>query len=189
MKFSSIVAGQQKTEQVEIKLHGKECKPLVRALSLAEEMDVDAYAIGVAKAKGAKPEKGETIFDAATMAKALEIAYLDEDSPADARERFFDNGPEAVTTLDKDTIALLYERQELIQEECSPGFRIHSAVELFDMLRGAASKEGQADPLYFLRFAPSTRLTLWRFTVALLADSPVLKSTSTSPSSEKPTST
>lgn len=189
MKFSQLAAGVDQSRTVEITLRGKLCKPLVRPLTMLEEVDVVAYAIKAAKEKGAEPVKGNEIFDAATMAKACHLAYLDEDSPANARQPFFDEGPEAVLTLDKDTIALLFERQEIRQSEASPAFSVTSGPELMGIIRELVDGEGQRDPFFLLRFAPTTRLALVRTMAVLLAESHVLKPSSTSLSSPPTTST
>ena len=176
MKFSDVAKGIAAERPVEIQLRGKLCRPLVRPLSNDEETDVVAFAIKFAKGKGAPAEEGNAVYDSGLMCQTIALAYLDPESDPKARESFF-AGPDEIRTLDTETIALLYEHQELWQRETSPSKRHVGAGDLMEMVRTLG--EDEQDPLArlddFLRLSPPTRWSLVRFMAALLVSSHVLK--------------
>ncbi len=181
MKFSSLVLGTRAVHRVLLPLAGvaEPVPVLVRPLSGTEEGDVlqqaRAYAIG----KGVKdPKDGDRLYDLGLMVNVLAIACMDVD---DAGKPFFDQGaPQVLDNLDADRIALLYEAQQLWQEECSPRkSKMTGDGWITKVIECAEAAEGE-DPFAFMR--PGLRSSFMRITVqAYLALLP-LKSSPTSSS-------
>src|SRR4051812_6340335 len=119
--FSSILLGTRATTRVLLPLPGvAEPVPVaVRPLSGTEEGAVLERARAYAVAKGvADPKDGDRLYDLGLMVHVLAIACVDVDDPT---RPFFDKGAQQVLdNLDADRIALLYEAQQVWQEECSP---------------------------------------------------------------------
>lgn len=185
MKFSEIAKGTSAERVTSFRFHGQDVKVIFRPLSALEETDAAAAGIRYAKAKGASPEPGP-VYDAAFMAHTLCCGCLDPDSPPDARLPFFDKGADQILAdLDTDTIAQLFEQQQMWQEECSPSTKAKSVAELFDLAKAVAA---DADPLglAYARLSPRTRWTLQRFTANLLVESHVFKPSPSSSSAETP---
>lgn len=191
MKFSLVKHGTRAEKPASFKFYENDVAILLRPLSLAEEIDTAAAAIAMATAKKSEPKPGNAIYDAALMAATLHVCCIDPDSSPEARTSVFDGGVDQVLKeLDGDTTALLYEQQQIWQEECSPTLHKVSLGELFNITKKLA--EDEHDPLAFLRLSPRMRVTLARFMAALLRTSQVLNtepgssSASTRASDEKP---
>jgi hypothetical protein len=107
------------------------------------------------------------------MSEELALACLDPDSPANARTPTFDLGAKDVLDLDNDTIVMLWERQKMWQEECSPSVRTKSTKDLYKLAKEVS--EGD-DPFPYAALSPLTRFQLQHFTACLLAASPDFKS-------------
>lgn len=177
MRFSSLVKGKRAERAATIRVGVADVPLRLRPLSAIEETDVIAAAIAHAKAKGAEPTAGHPIYEAAIMANTLAVACIDPDSDDGA---FFDGGAaQVLSELDTDTIAQLYEQQQIWQEECSPSVRAKSFEELFGLAKKLSETD---DPLAYVRLSPRTRWILQRTTGALLPTSPEPKPQPSSPS-------
>lgn len=169
MKFSQVALGTRSEQKSVVKFRGTDVTVLFRPLSLAEEMDAEADAIQACKERGAQAVPGNPIYESARMVGILIRGCLDADSPADKREPFFDLGPSQVAELDTDTIGLLFERQQIFQEEVSPSVRVKTNGEIAIIAKELANNPN--DPLAPLRYSPKTRLSLVLFLVGLHARS------------------
>jgi hypothetical protein len=188
LKFSQVALGTRAEQKTKFLYDGKEQSIVIRPLSQAEEIDVESDAIRAAKAKGAEAVPGNPIYEATRMMAVIEKAILDPDSPAQAREPYFDGGVTQIgEMLDTDTIAHLHALQQAWQEECSPSFRHKTSAELLKIAHTLS--EDEHDPLAFARYSLKTQWSLGPFMARLLRGSPVFSSFSGSNSAPSPDST
>lgn len=183
MKFSQINKGIRAEREVVFDMpDGQSVKLAVRPLTGAEEVDARAKAIALAKARGVEdPRDGHPIHDACFWASVLAIACVDVDSSPAKRDPFFRDAEEVLAELQIDSMALLYERQAVWQEECSPLKTTRSVADLIEMTKQAAlSEDGHGFP--FQPMSPITRLLWERFMAAHAWTSLALKLPSGSPS-------
>lgn len=178
MKLSAVAKAARAERATSFRFHGRDVPALLRAMSALEDTDAVAAAIKACKQKGAEPTSGQPIYDACYAANVLAVACLDPDSPPTAREPLFDKGAEqAMSELDQDTLAMLFEQQQQWQEECSPLVRPNNAGELLEMAKRVAEAD---DPLVYARLSPRTRWILQRTTAALLVQLQAFKPSSSS---------
>lgn len=175
MKFSLVAKGTRAEQAASFKHYGADVATILRPLSAAEEIDADADAIKIAKTKGAEANVGSPVFMMARMAAILLRGCVDPESPADARTPTFDGGVPQILELDPDTLAHLYERHQLHQEQVSPTYLQATVSELF---REARKLSEDDDPLAFARYARDFQLKLARFMAVLLRSARVFNSSS-----------
>lgn len=182
MKLSSVLKGTRLEKPIAIEIaKGVTIKALLRPLSAAEEVDVIADATAYAKAKKVpEPRDGQSIYDAGVWAYTVARAYLDPDSPAEARQPLFEGGALDLLDLHADALALLYEHQQYVQEEASPSVKSKSFQELLAIANEIAAAEGD-DYLPFARLSPRTQWNLARFMAVQLVTLRALKSLTSSP--------
>jgi hypothetical protein len=180
MKFAQATKGTRAETPVDIPIPGtSETVPaLLRPLTALEDMDVVARATDTARAKKVEPRDGESVYDAALWAETLAIAVLDKDSPAGARERFFEDAAQIVADYDTDTLAMLHEQQRLWQESCSPLLRAKSMGDLIATWEGLAGDNAER---FFVGMSPRTRFLSMLTLVRHVWASPELRSLATSP--------
>ena len=187
MRFSDIAAGTLAETPCTIPgkktVEGGPVTAALRVLDGADEARVFEGARLFAEARGAKdPKVGDILFDLGVMAHTLLVATVDTESPVNARAPFFSKAEE-VLTLDRDSIALLYEKHEIWQNENSPLVSTMSAPDLFlrTVLIARAEDDGP-----FVELAPYMRSRWARITAKLLIGSPEARSLFGLPSQDSP---
>lgn len=171
MKFSEVKQGTRSERPVTLEHRGVTHRFALRPMTGDEEglalSRATAYAQGQ-HAIEAKP--GNPLFDLGYMANVLAITSVDEDSPPEARQPYFDGGASQILAeLGSEDIAYLHARQELFQQECSPTRSRMSGAELTAELVRIVEAE---DDRPFSRLRPYAQWTLLRTTGALLLNSP-----------------
>lgn len=175
MKFSLVTKGIRAEKPIEFTLEGGEpCKCVMRAMTGAEEISVAGDAIGIAKKRGVEnPIDGHPIYDVAIWACTLAVTCLDPDSSSERRDPYFADAEEVLAGLHTDTIAILFERQQIFQEEVSPRRRAQTFDDLLRMTREFAEANDDGP---FVLWSPLTR-KVWARTIAkAVMSSPELKS-------------
>ena len=162
MRFSDIAKGTLATKAVTLPFGGEEHPLAVRPLSGAEQGDTFAAARAYALSKGvADPKPGDRLYDLGLMVATLALGCV---TAEDAAKPFFDGGQDQILAhLDADRIALLYERHQAWQDECSPRATSMTTAEFFARVMEVANAKADEDPLARLR--PSTRIS-WERTLA-----------------------
>jgi hypothetical protein len=169
LKFSQVVAGKRSERPVTFEFRGVTHTASVRPLDANEEGLALARATAYAqeqKALEAKP--GNPLFDLGLMANIVALAFVDPDSPENAREHYFDNVAQ-VMSLDGELLAHLHARQEIWQQECSPTKANLRGDELLNALVKIVEDETDSS---FLGYRQFTLLTLLRTTAALCLSLP-----------------
>ena len=134
MKFSQVVAGKRAERPITFEFRGVTHTALVRPLDAMEEGQALSRATAYAqehKALEAKP--GNPLFDLGLMSNIVALAYLDPESPENAREHYFDSVAQ-VMSLDGELLQHLHARQEIWQQECSPTKANLAGTELLNAL-------------------------------------------------------
>ena len=169
MKFSNVLLGKRAERPISFEFRGIEHKTATRPLDGMEEGLALARATAYAqeqKALEAKP--GTPLFDLGYMANVVALAYVDIDSPEDARVSYFDSVAQ-VLSLDGELLQYLHARQETWQQECSPTKATMPAGELINTLVRIVERE---DDLFFAAMRPGLQLSCLRITAKLLLNSP-----------------
>jgi hypothetical protein len=184
MKLSQIALGRAAERPTEFPVIDAEglvvtVKALVRVIDGTEETKGLVYAAQYATDNGATDAReGHPLWDLGFMAKIVHLACLDPESPEKKREPTFDS-VEQVLSLPRETIAFLFEAQQVWQDQCSPTVKRFDANKLLDHVRELAESESD---LPFLRLSPALRLILLRSMAALLMSAPEAKSLGSSSS-------
>lgn len=185
MKFSQLALGKAAENPFSFPMLGEAGTPievacLVRPLDGTEEAVAIEFADGYAAARGVKEAReGNALWDLGYMVKVIAIGCLDPDSPEKAREPLFDRGTEQVLSLPRETIAFIFEGQQLWQDRVSPTQKKIAGFELIAKVREIAEAENE---LPFLRLSPALRWTCMRSMASLLLNAPEDKSQDSSPS-------
>lgn len=156
MKFSRVAQGKRARDEVVFTTtDGVECKASMRPILGDLEATVLERALAFAKSRGvgevnAKP--GEPIYELGYEVATIALALIDPDEP-EGTSPYFDGGEAQVLQhLDRDRIALLYERHQAFQDTVSPRPRSLDQAEFFaKLLEIAASEEGDDGPFASLR--------------------------------------
>jgi hypothetical protein len=171
MRFSDISKGVAATKPVSFRYCGKDVPTKVRAMSAGEEIEIIAKATKASTRDGVKdPAPGHAIYEAHVKAETIALCCIDPDSESGGLTFA---GAAEVLQLDNDAMTILYEQQNLWQEEISPSVRNTTTKDLFAMAREVNER---GDPFAFARLSLSTRWALQRFTAVLLFTSPAFKS-------------
>jgi hypothetical protein len=157
----------------------------LRVLSSEEEDKAEAAArvhvIAVRRAAGETgdidPKEGETLFDVEVMRQLVLLATVDNASPEDAPEPFFDEGIEALRALDRERVVLLYEHHKQWQARCSPRRTDMSTAQYIEYVTALAVA---ADDLPFSEWSPATQQSCMRTMARQLVLSRQLSALSTS---------
>jgi hypothetical protein len=136
-RFADIARGTRATKTISLPLPGVEqpIAVLVRPLNGLElgRTVAQARAYAIAEIEKARPQgdtrpipepkEGDRLFDLGSMVATLLLACLDPASPPGASTPgvpFFASADEILSELDVERIVLLYEEQQLFQDECAP---------------------------------------------------------------------
>lgn len=175
MKFSKIARGHLAREQASVTTIAGDTAEFILRPVLAED---DALILeGTRKfvIKHGEPEArvGDPLYDLGIQVHTLVLACMDAEAP---EQPFFDGGIEQVMKhLDRDRIALIYQRHERFQDEVSPRKGSLSEKEFFKALvEIAASEEGDDRPFDSMR--PGLLRSFARTTARQLVSSLGLKS-------------
>lgn len=169
MKFSDIARGTRGDEEVELpRFEGQSedapaIKARVRALNGIEEEQALTAARKRAKADGVEdPKPGEPLFDLALMVETAAIAYLDLESPTDARKPFFDTGADAIRQwYGREAITLLYEIQQDYQDRVAPTFAKLEPYDYYNGVLRLGEEDENSARFFYLRSRAGLR---WNFT-------------------------
>lgn len=175
MRFAEIVKGTRQDIPVELpKFDGQPedsppLKCVVRALNGLEEEQVLASARRRAKSLGVdNPEPGEPLYELAQMCELIAVAYLDPDSPANARVPFFDGGSDQIRQwFSRESIVYLHEVQQHYQDQVAPTV---AKLEPMQWAEGLAVLGGDDEKKaldFWCRCRPGLRLSYTRFTAKL----------------------
>lgn len=184
-RFRDISLGTQARRPVDLTLqNGQTVAVDLRVLNVDEEVAALAGARRYAVERGLPdPKEGDPIYDLGVMAHVMLLAAVDHDSPVDKPVPFFDDAKQAAE-LDRDRLQLLYEAQQVWQEECSPRrlkMEVGEYAALVFRLAGEEEEGGgdAADP--FLRRLPrATLVSCMRTMARQLLGSPQPRSLSSS---------
>jgi hypothetical protein len=88
-----------------------------------------------------EPREGDRLFDLGSMAATLLLACLDPEHP---ERPFFGDMAEILSELDAERIVLLYEEQQLWQDECAPRPRTMNGAAFMALVMGEAALEEEA---------------------------------------------
>jgi hypothetical protein len=182
MRFSSVKRDRAGEKSLEVLLPGvdKAVPVIVRALSAMEEGASKSGAITRATKLGSKsPAPGDPLYDAAWWANVVAVAYLDVESPPEARATFFKDSDEVLRGLPTDALAYLFQEQQVWQEVVSPTYKTQTGAQLVEAIRKVAGEDGEG---FFARCSPATQIALARFMAALLETVRNTSSPSGSPS-------
>lgn len=184
-RFHQIAKGTANVKRITFPFEGKEEPVGVRVMTGAELGATIRGAREYAEANGLKtPKAGDELYDLGLMVHTLLIACVDA-ADEGKRAPYFASAAEILENLDPDRITLLYEEQQLWQDECSPRPSTVSSDDYFSMvLRLAGWEAGQPDPL--LRWRPTSRAIWARTIAAQFLNSLKSKSASTSDSGGTP---
>ncbi len=144
-----------------------EHKTLATPIDGSAESVALAFASSYAISRGASEalaKEGNPLWDLGYMAKVVQLACFDPESPEKMREKTFAT-VEDVLSLGRETIAFIFESQQHWQDQISPTRKRMTDSELFIEMRRQAEAD---DPGPFLRLAPGLRWTLHRFMARLL---------------------
>lgn len=171
MKFSSVLLGKRAESVVDLQYRGEALRFALRPLDGTEEAAALERATEFARSRNAASVvPGNPLFDLGLMVHSLALAAIDVDSPAEARQPYFDAGADAVLgAFGPEEIAFLYARYEHQQAECSPTINRMSANEMVGHLIEIA---GSDSDLPFVRLRPALQLSLLRFSARQLLSSP-----------------
>lgn len=204
-RFSDIQGGITSRKSVKLPLPGTRLDPAtglwdgdtltidVRVLLPGELALAEERAIAYATGKGGIPKEGERLYDIAIAVYTVHASALDAAEPV-VEVPFFDCSPDELF-LDKrrrlhlDTIAYLYEEQQLWQAQVSPRAGFVTPTELLEVVRKIGGNSEEA-AFFFTRLRPAARLICLHTMACLLADSldPKSSSFSTSATSGTPAS-
>ncbi len=172
-RFSEIAKGARQIDEVELPLPGIET-PVKVGLRVLLSNDDDAilksardHAIS---AGVSDPKDGNPIYDVALARATIALACVDLASP-DKKTPFFESADEVRTGLDRDRIGLLFARQQLWQDRCSPSSReMGSEQFIAKVLEIAGAEDDERRPFDSMRPALHESFTrsLARQYVALL---------------------
>jgi hypothetical protein len=159
---------------VEILLAGrKDPTPVILQPSSAiEDADAVGHAIKAAKAQGAEPRPGSQVYDTARWAFLVAKTYLDADSPPGAREHFFETVGEA-ESIGTESIAYLFQLQQVWQEEAFPGYLKMSPAALVAAYDALAEETGD---VFFSRLSAAMQVCCATSMAVLLRSSRRLRS-------------
>lgn len=151
--------GTRATKPVTLQIWGQEVKLSVRPLLAFEEAGALAGGRSYAVSKGVSdPKAKDRLYEIGVMAYTIAVGCADADA---ADQPFFDGGAEQVLSeLDTDTIAYLYEQQQLWQDFCCPRKTTVNADEYIQYVFACAGAAEGDDPLAMLR--PVTRASFTR---------------------------
>jgi len=174
VKFSEVAKGTRAERRTTLRVRDTEVAVLLRPLSALEETEVTASAIRFAKQRGGETAPGASLYDTGHMVHALSLGVIDPDSPPEARTPFFDGGVDQIlSSLDTDSIAVLYQQYRLWQEQTSPSYEAASAVRLYELSKEFGRDDDDPKVLSrYLALSLTTRLSLLRFMAVLLHKSP-----------------
>lgn len=170
MKFSEIVRGTRSDEEVELpRFDGQPddapaMKVRVRALNALDEEQALSDARRRAKTEGVEdPKPGEPLYDLALMVETVAIAYLDPESPPNARTPFFDAGSDAVRKwYGREAIALLYELQQDYQDRVAPNVAKLSPYDFYNGILKLGDEDEQQARFFYYRCRPGLRWSFMR---------------------------
>ncbi len=169
----------------------------LRALNEDEYELVLERALAFARKKGLEsPEDGDALYERGKILHTLARACIDQASPKERPEPFFDGlladgtRADAVTQIQKsevmtpEVVGYLYERQQLVQDEVAPMKRDMTTSEFM----AAAFQTAKGNMAFFVNSRPGTR---WSFARTLASQfiASLANSSLSSPSSEPRTST
>lgn len=147
--------------------------------SAVEDQEARKHAIKRARECGAETTRGDLVYDTAEWAYVIHCTYRDADSAE--RAPFFDSLDE-VQRLGSETLAYLFQLQQVWQEEASPTYKAPDTATLVDLIDKGNSDAGD---VFFSQLSASLQLRSWRFMAGLLASSRAARSPTGSPGTER----
>jgi len=173
LKFSQVVLGKRAERTITFEFRGVRHNALVRPLDAIEEGLTLSRATAYAQEhKAIESKPGNPLWDLGLMANIVALAYLDPESPENAREHYFDSVAQ-VMSLDGELLQHLHARQEIWQQECSPTKATLHGGELINALVKIVEDDSDAS---FLEYRPFIQLSLLRTTAALCLSLPEARS-------------
>jgi len=185
MRFSEGSKSAAREKPLTIALPDREDKVLVRPTGALEDIESRKFAMAQVKAAGAPDARdGDAIYDASFWAHVVATAFLDVDSSASGRVKYFTDAAEVLRELPTESIAYLFQSQQQWQEEASPNYKALSPGQLVGMIEKLAKADGD---VFFSRCSPSTQSSLARFMAVLLESLPDTSWRNGSRSTDSPT--